>query len=379
MSSGSAKGGKRQREHRPDRLGPRVFARGRWMAIDLRPWDGGKPTMRNPKAAGWPAKGERTESPEIAERWKWAYLDHQQREAKARALGRPAATPTLGVATSDYLAEREGIVAPNTWIADQTGMRLLMSEFGGDTRLDEISHDAARKWVLHLARRYAASTVAQYIRPMRMLFRWAKVLDPFEGVPLPTVENTEARAWTDEELRVIREVASKRYSALRRPIELAVGTGGRRRELEALDWQNLDPKTRAVKFTRQVDVRMGGFRRLKGNKARTAVVLPSWWDHHQMGQQGRVVGDQPLPTLVLHRLLREVGLDEAGVGWHSFRHTYARIFLDMTHDILLLKESLGHSSVGITERTYKHFDTDRAASKASQLIYGDVQPLLKVI
>ena len=356
-----------QREHRPDRLGPRVFARGRWMAIDLRPWDGGKPTMRNPKAAGWPAKGERTESPEIAERWKWAYVDHFQQIAKARALGKAAKAPVFSAAMDEYLEERSHTIAPNTWQNDRTGLRLLVSKYGADTRMDEVTPDMARKWTLQLVRRYQASTVRQYMTAIRQFFAWAKVADPFADVQMPTVENTEARAWTDEELQVVRGVASG--MGLRREVELALATGGRKQELFALEWPALDERSQTVRFTRQADTLQGGTRRLKSNKARTAVVLPSWWEHHQPGAKGRVL--ERVPTRRdLNRILDAAGLNEPGVGWHSFRHTYARIFLDMTHDILLLKESLGHASVAITERRYKHFSTDRAAEKAVELIYG---------
>ena len=211
---------------------------------------------------------------------------------------------------------------------------------------------------------------------MRQFLAWAKATDPFEGVRLPEPENQEARAWTDEEMGMIREAADGHGPLTRLAIELAVATGARKQELFALEWGALDADACAVRITRQLDPN-GGTRRLKSNKARTAVVLPSWWAHHREGAKGLILPDPPRRGVV-GAVLRDAGLAERGVAWHSFRHTYARIFLDLTHDILLLKESLGHGSVGITESTYKHFDTDRAASKARELIYAN-RPPLKVV
>ena len=52
---------------KPAELGPRVYRKGRWWQVDLRPWRYGRPTMRNPKHPGWPDTGERTELQDVAE------------------------------------------------------------------------------------------------------------------------------------------------------------------------------------------------------------------------------------------------------------------------------------------------------------------------
>lgn len=52
-----------------------MFRRGRYWHADLRPWSGGRVPLRDPKAKGWPLKGERTEDEDVARRWAWAYVD----------------------------------------------------------------------------------------------------------------------------------------------------------------------------------------------------------------------------------------------------------------------------------------------------------------
>ena len=73
--------------HRPDRpheLGPSLFRRRRWWAADLRPWGGGRMTLRDPGADGWPDDGARTDDLETAGRWMWAYVGYYRGERKRR-------------------------------------------------------------------------------------------------------------------------------------------------------------------------------------------------------------------------------------------------------------------------------------------------------
>src|SRR5690606_38475834 len=96
VGRGRSTGRRHERPHRPHELGPRLFRRGRWWAADLRPWGGGRVTLRDPRARGWPRKGERTEHRDIAEKWKWAYVEYAQSEARARQLGIRDDQRTLG-------------------------------------------------------------------------------------------------------------------------------------------------------------------------------------------------------------------------------------------------------------------------------------------
>jgi integrase len=76
------------------------------------------------------------------------------------------------------------------------------------------------------------------------------------------------------------------------------------------------------------------------------------------------------------RLLAEAKLYEPGLGWHTFRHTYGRLFIEQGGRFEELKESLGHKSIVTTEQTYGHFHTDRAAQLARMKIYGEAGPRL---
>jgi len=66
----------RQRRHRPFELGPRIYRRGCYWHGDFRPWGGTRCTLRNPDSPDWPDKGPRTIHQDIADHWRWNYVDH---------------------------------------------------------------------------------------------------------------------------------------------------------------------------------------------------------------------------------------------------------------------------------------------------------------
>jgi integrase len=69
-------------------------------------------------------------------------------------------------------------------------------------------------------------------------------------------------------------------------------------------------------------------------------------------------------------ILDLAGLNEDGVGYHSFRHTYARIFIESGGRFEELQKSLRHSSIVTTETLYGHFHEDVAAKLAGDRIYA---------
>ena len=71
-----------------------------------------------------------------------------------------------------------------------------------------------------------------------------------------------------------------------------------------------------------------------------------------------------------HVFYEHAGIKEDGNGWHVWRHTYARLFLERGGTMEELQRSLGHASIKTTQDTYGHFSTDKAAALARGRIYA---------
>lgn len=309
--------------------------------------------MRDPRHPAWPNLGERTELREVAERWKWSYLDWVNAEHRERTLGQRA-DRSLDDAIEEYLAHRERLVEPATLRNTRGALRQLQADFRGSVyRVDP------QRTIDRLLKQSAVSTVATHSAFLSGFFSWLGL--PYE-VKLPKVQKTPARSWTDTEIVSIRDAA--REVGILTAVDVGLFMGLRQGEIFGLEWSDIDPSTRTVRVMRQYPDRP-----LKGKRARTALILPGW--EHDPGQ-GRVVAQRSSSAQrrAFTSVLRIAGLTHPGVRWHSLRHTYARLFLEAKPDLRLLQSSLGHASVRQTEETYDHLLPDRAAQMARRAIYG---------
>lgn len=388
-----------QRAHKPHELGPRIYFRGRWAGADLRPWGGERCTLRNPSARGWPDAGDRTDDLEVAERWKWTYVDYYRDGAKRKQLGlAPRERKSFAERVEEYILHRERTVGDRTVWSDRTGLRThLLPALGTTKRIDAIERVDLQQLVnTMLDAEYQVATVERMVSVWSAFFAWlgrARDDNPAHGLVLPDPGETDVRAFTDDELVAVREAADRlehapvdrrenRCTSIRVAIELALGTGGRQKELMALDWTQFRAADRTVRFTHQLAHDRSGLLPLKGKVARTSLVLPSWWTYHRDRARGRVlswakgVPDVSTSYLQLQLVYDIAGVNEPGMGWHTLRHTYARLFLELGGRLEELQRSLGHQRIATTEKHYTHFTPETAAQLARARIYGEVGPRL---
>jgi integrase len=396
----------KQRAHRPHELGPRLFRRGRWWAADLRPWrDGHRPTLRDPDAAGWPTRGERTDHREVALRWALAYVDHLRGLTRRRHLKlRPDAKP-LDVAIAEYLAHRERTVEPFTVRNDRATLTVHLLDIPDAANLttEEVTTEALQALFDRLAANYRRTTLHRYRANLAAFFGWAGQTgdaNPARGVVLRELADVDARAWDDTELTELRRAADGLDDGsivLEKPrrggrrghtapdsyrlcLELALGVGARSAELFALEWPRFRFADHTVRINAQVDERGTGLKPLKGKANRTTLVLPSFGEYlarRVVPVRGRVLTPRPgLDVPLWHGqhwaedIYRAAGLYAHRLGWHTLRHTYARLFLELGGSLEQLQRSLGHQSIRTTEQDYEHFTHDAAADAARRRIYG---------
>lgn len=361
--------GRTKSTHHPHKHGPQVFRRGRYYAADLRPWKGGRPTLRDPGSQGWPHEGDKTEDEDEARRWAWRYVDALRGEQRARREGRPPKAETVAVARERYLRHRGRQVEMNTLGADLTALNHLEAYVGEGRRTDRITPEELQRWFdARLDQGYKASTLERYRLSMSAFFAYLQGPNPAGKVELPRSEERDARPWSDDELEQIRRAADKLGRGYRQFFELGVCTGGRYAELLALEWGDFDAINRTVRFRRQA-VTEGTSRTkgLKGDRNRTALVLPEWWAWHD-GGVGKIVRlRRPLA-----KVLKAAELKEPEILNHAMRHSYARICRERYHvPISILKVYLGHRSERVTERFYGWMGREVATDYGRQLVYGD--------
>lgn len=379
-----------QRPHRPDVLGPRVFARGRWLAADLRPWRGERVTLRNPESPGWPKRGERTDWPEVAERWKWAYVDRLRDGTRRRLLKLGGDARNLETAVREHLDHREATSEPSTFRNARAVLTGHLLGLDDCTTTADVTTEKLQALFNRLAQQgYKPSSLETYRQYMLGFFAWCGGDNPASGVRLRESHHPDAVAWTDDEIAVLRRVADrldrrKARSAswprsFRLWLELGLGSGARRNEMLALEWSHFRRRDRSVRISAQLNDRGTGLKGLKGKRNRTTLVLPCFWDHvgRAIPTTGYVLLPRPHAGAAHHAirdwalvLYEAAGLATARKGWHTLRHTYARLFLEAGGSLTELQKSLGHQSVTTTEESYEHFTHDRAADSARRRIYG---------
>lgn len=394
-----------QRPHRPHALGPRVYRTGgsRWYRVDMRAWGGIRTVLRNPEDPGWPDHGERTELEEIAEQWKWAYLALVRGEHRRRVMGLGRSPMQLSKAVEGFLGHRRRIVERATLGCDRTGTVHLLQHFGGNTRTNTLMGPALQELVDELVDEgYQASTIEAYAKTWRIFLEWchfgicgqalrrdkskrrlASYYDPIAEVVIPDPGKADIETLRDEDLPVLfeaaRRVDSQQIGEFPEAV-LACGIGLfmglRQGEIFALSWQDLQADQRTVRPQWQVPKDSIELKPLKGKVARTALILPGWWDLHHTdrvgficGRRGRPVGTRTQRNLIT-RVLDTAGLNELGRGWHLLRHTYARMFIEQGGRLEELQKSLGHASIVTTETCYGHMHEDVAARLAKERIYG---------
>ena len=387
----------RHRKHRPAEIGPRIFRRGRYQWIDMRPFGGDRLPIRDPKHPNWPHDGDRTIDAETAQRWAWAYLDLHRIDAKQRHLGLRGPARPLGAEVTRFLGHQERTKSAKTGVTQNAPLAVHFVPFVGvDVATDTVDLELVQRWVDHLlAKGYAVSTIGSYLTVVRTFFRWRSkgAHDPTRGAALPDPGERDVEPWTDDELARLRTAADKldatehatgpasQLRSFRLALELAIGTGARIAELAALEWHHFDANERTVRIRAQIppDGYGTGLQPLKGRRNRTTLVLPSWWDHHQVdAPPGRILLAAGVET-TSHRaitryfstIIEAAQLKRPGVNAHSFRHTYARIALESGARLEELQKFLGHASIRTTEISYGWLTEQAATTLARARIYGE--------
>lgn len=176
------------------------------------------------------------------------------------------------------------------------------------------------------------------------------------------------------------------YNTSRYMILLAIFTGMRKSEIQALTWSDIDfmhstisinkswdehkkafKPTKTVSSKRTIKVNRAILQRLRDLKANNSVMVFK-----------NVLGTIPTSNALnkcLRSIMQSVGIQKQGFHFHSLRHVHVAYLLSKGVDIYAISKRLGHSDITVTLNTYSYL-IDEYKAKNDTLIIDKLSQLL---
>lgn len=282
---------------------------------------------------------------------------HRYRIVRVSALRGPAARqPIITMATGVHDAD---LLDYCFWATNVRGLsentvrvRLdflhRLSEFTGVNLRDVEPHHLLRFEKVAIAGRAAESRRA-YVCHLRAFYRWARCTgliehDPTEVLTLPVVPQHLPRPIEEDDLADALDTARPKMRAM---LTLAAFAGLRCCEIATLDWSDFRREPDGTAF---IVVRKG-----KGSKQRTVeagrtvvqalqIYGPKRRGPMFLGQDGAQIGARSVSSSI-NRFLRVHGIDATA---HQLRHRFGTIGYQLSKDLRMLQEQMGHASPNTT-------------------------------
>lgn len=235
----------------------------------------------------------------------------------------------------------------------------------------------------------SASSARTWRRAIRAMYSWAneelEIDNPAAKVKAPPKSQMLPRVFTDSELDMIR--AAARDPRDRVAIDVLIETGLRIGELAELRWERVEVVPGETRYDlptywATVTGKTGDRRVPLTALAHAALQRLA----QEPGPVFRIWFDKPMAIGTLNRRVRDVikaaGVTGRKVGPHTFRHTFATLFLrHKAGDVHDLQRILGHSSIsmtmiyvhlsGVDLGDHERFSTIRRLELPKQLTLGE--------
>ena len=326
----------------------------------------------------------------------------QQELAGSATTATTDSSATVRILIAEWIrhSEARGRAANTLHAARRSGETVIFPEFG-DMPIADLTHRHLDEWYRKLAtgegrsRPLKATSIRRHhailSSALSQAVRWGWIeRNPAERSQPPSIERVELQVPTPDEVRTLLAAAEARGPRWGMLLSLAVLTGGRRGELCALRW--IDVEGESIRFRRSLyhagDER--GEKSTKTGRERRIAIAPAgqalleeWRATCEAAADAAEVkladdafivskfpdGSRPVNpdtlTSVVHKLCVELGMPY--VHLHSLRHFAATEMLSAGIDPRNAAEVLGHANPSLTLSLYGHATNERQRQAAEVL------------
>jgi len=223
-------------------------------------------------------------------------------------------------------------------------------------------------------------------RALAQAVRWGvRSTNPADAVDIPKQTRSKIKAATpDELLRIMAAIDDA--GVWRIPLLITLGTGMRRGEVLALQWQDYNPEAKTLIVQRtscQITESNVILKGTKTDRARVVLVndsLAKELNRHQEQTPyssptdwicGRTDGSHHTPrhlTRAFESIVNRLGVK---ITLHGLRHSHATTLIAEGVPVKVVSERLGHSTVVITQDTYAHVlpHMQRQAADVTEMLW----------
>ncbi|HIX35589.1 MAG TPA: site-specific integrase [Candidatus Limosilactobacillus merdigallinarum] len=297
------------------------------------------------------------------------------------------------VSLADYydrwfkLYKEQGLSRPT--IARYLNIGHVLRHYFKDTRLRDIKRSDYQEFMNWYGANHAPVTVSKFNCAVRTCVNYAQdddiVSKNFTNNVKPVSNKSRKRKveyLTMKEIQLLKSAVLdgiNRYKVSRYMIYLAIYTGMRKGEIQALTWNDIDFMHHTITINKSWDDVKKAFKPTKTVSSNRVIpvnseVLNRLCDlkanHSTMIFRNRL-GNIPTSTALnkcLRSIMSSAGIQKQGFHFHSLRHVHVAYLLAKGVDIYGISKRLGHANVSITQSIYAYLIDEYQAKNNTEII-----------